>query len=86
MDGIQDPAMYLIKKEKKVYTEFFQKHTFQVLHIHTFMGLPSELVEAAHEVGVKTVFTTHDYFPICPRCNLFHSGKDCQDDKKCSVV
>ena len=46
MDGIQDPAMYLIKKEKKVYTEFFQKHTFQVLHIHTFMGLPSELVEA----------------------------------------
>ena len=84
MDGIQDPAMYLIKKEKKVYTEFFQKHTFQVLHIHTFMGLPSELVEAAHEVGVKTVFTTHDYFPICPRCNLFHSGKDCQDDKKCS--
>lgn len=84
MDGIQDPAMYLIKKEKKVYTEFFQKHTFQMLHIHTFMGLPSELIEAAHEVGVKTVFTTHDYFPICPRCNLFHSGKDCQDDKKCS--
>lgn len=84
MDGIQDPAMYLIKKEKKTYVDFFRKHTFQVLHIHTFMGLPSELVEAAHEVGVKTIFTTHDYFPICPRCNLFHTGKDCQDDKKCS--
>ena len=84
MDGIQDPATYLVKKEKTVYIEFFQKHTFQMLHIHTFMGLPSELIEAAHEVGVKTVFTTHDYFPICPRCNLFHSGKDCQDDKKCS--
>lgn len=84
MDGIQDPATYLVKKEKTVYIEFFQKHTFQMLHIHTFMGLPSELIEAAHEVGVKTVFTTHDYFPICPRCNLFHAGKDCQDDKKCS--
>lgn len=34
MDGIQNPAMYLVKKEKKVYTEFFQKHTFQVFHIH----------------------------------------------------
>lgn len=33
MDGIQNPAMYLVKKEKKVYTEFFQKHTFQVFHI-----------------------------------------------------
>ena len=84
MDGIEDPAMYLAEKEKTVYTEFFQKHTFQVLHIHTFMGLPPALVEAAHEVGVKTVFTTHDYFPICPRCNLFYAGKDCEDDKKCS--
>lgn len=84
MDGIQDPVMYLIAKEKTVYTEFFQKHTFQILHIHTFMGLPDELVEAAQEVGVKTVFTTHDYFPICPRCNLFHAGKDCLDDKKCA--
>lgn len=84
MDGIQDPAMYLIKKEKKTYVDFFRKHTFQVLHIHTFMGLPEELVEAAHEVGVKTIFTTHDYFPICPRCNLFHAGKDCLNDKKCA--
>ena len=84
MDGIQEPAMYLIAKEKTVYTEFFQKHTFQILHIHTFMGLPDELVEAAQEMGVKTVFTTHDYFPICPRCNLFHAGKDCLDDKKCA--
>ena len=84
MAGIQAPAMYLIKKEKKTYADFFQNHTFQAFHIHTFMGLPAELVEAAHEAGVKTVFTTHDYFPICPRCNLFHAGKDCLDDKKCA--
>lgn len=84
MDGIQNPTMYLIKKEKNIYIKFFQEHTFQVFHIHTFMGLPVELVEAAHEAGVKTVFTTHDYFPICPRCNLFHAGKDCLDDKKCA--
>ena len=84
MDGIKNPAMYLIEKEKKVYTEFFQKHTFQILHIHTFMGLPAELVEATREVGVRIVFTTHDYFPICSRCNLFHAGKDCLNDKKCA--
>lgn len=84
MDGIQDPAMYLIKKEKNIYVNFFQKHSFQVFHIHTFMGLPMELVEAAHEAGVKTIFTTHDYFPICPRSNLFHAGKDCLNDKKCA--
>lgn len=84
MDGIRNPEMYLIEKEKEPYIEFFRNHKFQILHIHTFMGLPAELVEAAHGAGVKTVFTTHDYFPICPRCNFFNTGKNCLDDQSCA--
>ena len=83
MDGIKYPEMYLIEKDKEEYREFFHSHQFDVLHIHSFMGLPAELVDAAHEVGIKTIFTTHDYFPLCPRCNLFHSGKDCIEDHDC---
>lgn len=84
MDGINNPEMYLIKKDKKIYIEFFTCNHFEVMHIHTFMGLPAELLEAAHEKGVRTVFTSHDYFPICPRCNFFHLGKDCQNDHGCA--
>lgn len=84
MDGIRNPEMYLIKKVKETYRSFFQSNKFDVLHIHTFMGLPAELVEAANEAGVKTIFTTHDYFPLCPRCNFFHAGKDCVNDHNCS--
>lgn len=84
MDGIRNPEIYLIKKDKKAYIDFFKTYKFDVLHIHTFMGLPIELVEAASESGIKTVFTSHDYFPICPRCNLFHAGKDCIDDRECA--
>lgn len=84
MDGIQDPGMYLIHKEKKAYVKFFRVHTFRIMHIHTFMGLPTELLEAAQEAGVKIVFTTHDYFPVCPRCNLFHAGQDCLNDHDCA--
>lgn len=84
MDGIRNPEMYLIKKGKETYRSFFQSNKIDVLHIHTFMGLPAELVEAANEAGIKTVFTTHDYFPLCPRCNLFHAGKDCVNDHDCS--
>lgn len=84
MDGIKTPEMYLIKKEIEPYLDFFRNNMFQVLHIHTFMGLPAELLEAAHEAEVKIVFTTHDYFPLCPRCNLFHAGEDCLDDQDCA--
>lgn len=84
MDGIQNPDMYLIKKEKEVYSDFFQNHKFDILHIHTFMGLPAELIYAAHNAGVKTIFTSHDYFPLCSRCNLFHAGKNCTDDRDCA--
>ena len=84
MDGIKNPEMYLVEKVKEPYIFFFRDNLFQLLHIHTFMGLPAELLEVAHEAGVKIVFTTHDYFPICPRCNFFHAGKDCLDDHNCS--
>lgn len=83
MDGIRNPEMYLIKKGKEPYCRFFQNNKVDVLHIHTFMGLPAELVEAAHEAGIKTIFTTHDYFPLCPRCNFFHAGEDCLNDHDC---
>lgn len=84
MDGIRNPEMYLIKKDKETYCSFFQSNKVDVLHIHTFMGLPEELIEAANAAGVKTIFTTHDYFPLCPRCNFFHKGKDCVNDHNCS--
>lgn len=84
MDGIKEPGMYFIIKDKAPYFDFFKNSTFKIFHIHTFMGLPVELIAAAHEAGVKIVFTTHDYFPICPRCNLFHAGKDCLDDQNCA--
>lgn len=84
MDGIRNPEMYLIKKGKETYRSFFQSNKIDVLHIHTFMGLPVELIEVANEAGIMTVFTTHDYFPLCLRCNLFHAGKDCVNDHNCS--
>lgn len=84
MDGICNPQMYLIDKDEKIYHFFLKEQKFDVLHIHTFMGLPSELIDAAHAIGIKTVFTSHDYYPICPRCNFFHAGMDCKDDNRCA--
>ena len=48
----------------------FKKEKPDVIHIHTFMGLYAEFLEAAKQLQIKTVFTTHDYYAICPKGNM----------------
>lgn len=89
--GIKDPAYILDKKHSLSLNrmeQFFEKVEPQVFHIHTLMGLPVELLEFLVMKGVKTVFTTHDYFGLCPKVNFIdHYGNLCQevDFVKCAV-
>lgn len=41
-----------------------------VMHVHTLMGLPLDLLKYMKTKGVKLVLTSHDYYGICPRVNL----------------
>lgn len=47
------------------------------------MGIHKEFFEAAKRLGIKLVFTTHDYFGICPKVTLYHEGNVCQNDHGC---
>lgn len=78
MDGIAEPQIFMQRKDCRIFNAFFKDEHYDVLHIHTFMGLPSELVHAAKANGVTVIFTSHDYFPLCPRCNLFYKGHNCE--------
>jgi len=49
---------------------FYQKTKPDILHLHTLMGFPSELLPFLKKKGSKVVFTTHDYFGLCPKVNL----------------
>ena len=83
LDGILYPELFTCKKDKAVFEEFLSKENFDVLHIHTLMGLPKELIETANDMGIKTVFTSHDYFGICPKVTLYRYGECCYDDNGC---
>lgn len=39
----------------------------QVVHFHTLMGVPKEFLEYLHAENIKTVFTTHDFYGLCPK-------------------
>lgn len=77
--GIREPGLFMAAADKGVYCDFLGKTKPDVLHIHSLMGLHMEFLQAAKELGIKMVFTTHDYFGICPKTNLLYRGKLCGD-------
>lgn len=52
-----------------------------VFHVHTLMGLPLKYLRVIKSRGVKTVYTSHDYFGLCPKVNFIDI-----DGHTCSVA
>lgn len=65
------------KDDYLMYKEIFNKIKPDVVHIHTLMGLSANLLDVCREEGIKTIFTTHDFFGICPKVNLTYKNTTC---------
>lgn len=70
MFGIKNPKDFIESVSTAEFEFFLRKENPDVVHIHTLMGLHKEFVEICNKLKIKTVFTTHDYFGICPKVNL----------------
>lgn len=82
-EGIVDIPAFTVEGDLKVYEQFLQFVHPEVVHIHTLMGLHKNMLVAAKKMGIKTVFTTHDFFPICPKVTMFRDGMICPDADTC---
>lgn len=67
LNGIKDPKLFTKCYDNTVFEDFFQKYHFDVVHVHTLMGLDSSFFRICKKHGIKTVFTAHDIFGICPK-------------------
>lgn len=85
LNGINDVNLYIKKGDLKFFEEWIKKERPDVIHIHTLMGLYQEFVEAAVKANIKIVYTSHDYFGLCPKVNLFDGQESCSgsDLRKC---
>ena len=83
-EGIADIDVYTKAVDEGIYEEFLKAQKLDAIHIHSLMGLPKEFLMAAHKLGIRTVFTSHDYFGICPKVTLYHDGVVCDNDHHCS--
>ena len=65
---------------KKVENRKFQCYKIinkvVVIHIHSLIGLHKEFLEVAKELGIKTVFTSHDYYGLAPVPHFYFNGVD----------
>ena len=80
LSGIPSPDIYFKNRDINVYLDFLKESKVKILHIHTLMGLDKELVSAAKQLNIKTIFTSHDYFGICAKVNLIDlQGEICKE-------
>ena len=79
--GIQNPEAMMNERNFNVqsFQLMLEKVMPDVLHIHTLMGLPKRYLEIAHEKGIRIIYTSHDYFGLCPKVNLINNeGRICK--------
>lgn len=63
-------------KAKKLIADQLSRNDYDVMHVHNFFPLltPS-IFEAAHEAGVPSVMSLHNYRLIHPNGLMYHRGK-----------
>lgn len=58
---------FIAKRNIDEFKRFINEENPDVVHFHTLMGVPIEILNYLHHKGVKTVFTTHDFYGLCPK-------------------
>ena len=83
-EGIMDVGEFIKPYIGTAYIKFLEESKPNIIHVHTLMGIHKEFFEAAKKLGIKLVFTTHDYFGICSKVTLYHDGNVCVNDHGCN--
>ena len=71
MEGVCEPDAFREARDPESVRYVLDELRPDVLHIHTLMGLPRELVDEAAARQIPMVFTTHDYYPFSPTVTMY---------------
>lgn len=81
--GIRNEKYYMEKRDISVLKAFVDKIAPDVVHFHTLMGIPKEFLEYLHDNKIRTIYTTHDFYGLCPKM-LKKNPKKKLASSKCS--
>lgn len=85
--GIKDFEWYMSEAGFQVYIKFLKNVKPDVIHVHSLMGIHESFFRAAKQLKIRIVYTSHDYFGLCPVMTLMKEDQNCteKDWGKCSV-
>lgn len=83
-EGITNIPAFTAGCDISVFSNFLKELQPEVIHIHTLMGLYREFILAANLLGIRTVFTTHDYFGLCPKVTMYRDNAACLSGAECT--
>ncbi len=78
-EGIWEVEKFMKQANLAQIRAFLLDYKPDTVHIHTLMGLHKEIVKLLNELKIRTVFTTHDYFGICPKVHMYKKGCACME-------
>ncbi len=87
LNGIQNPEAFMQSIDYCIYREFLKLNNIEIINLHTLMGLHQEFLIAAKELNIPIIYTTHDYFGLCPKVNFLDSNSNIcreRDSNKCA--
>lgn len=83
MFGLKDKEYLTKHTPTSMWKNFFEENKVEVIHIHTMMGLYEEFIDAANELNIPTIYTTHDYFGLCPKQTYVYQNCKCKNWNSC---
>lgn len=75
--GIKHPEYFMRDCSINVYKEWLEWIRPDILHIHSLMGAHLEFLKAAKLLKIPIIYTTHDYFGLCPKIDLLKNDSTC---------
>lgn len=83
--GVSNPEALMKDISDEIFSKMLENLDIDVFHIHTFMGLPLNLIKECNKRKIRVVFTTHDYFPFCSKTKMYFDNKICTNNERCSL-
>ena len=81
--GLKDQEYIAKHTPISMWRCFFEENKVDVIHIHTMIGLYEEFIDAANELNIPTIYTTHDYFGLCPKQTYVYHNCKCKNWNSC---
>lgn len=74
---IDDVECMMAEGDANVYFSFLQEICPDIIHVHSLMGIHLSFFVEAKKLLIPIVFTTHDYYGLCPKITLYRNDGIC---------